>query len=244
MKLTALNDFCYLYFKLFGTCLIYSNIYPILGRLLSYNSSYVNLASHRKSYVIKNVLKTIMMMYLCIITFPMLGDIIGNKYLDMDIIRNWGILYVANDITGLIMVEKLPINTIQHHLMSFFLIHIIFLFDGNDIDIIRFVLVYTIFSYFSFLVNLYLGCRFLVLDINENYNVSLKLNRCIDVLRHLAYYNYSISLLCNLVVHLYYGLFIISSYSCIHLLYLCFLVPIVRDDMILLGWLKNNSIQN
>ena len=160
----------------------------------------------------------------------------------MSILRWWGTLYVANDLTALIMVEKLPQNTRNHHIMSLILLNIVFLFDGNEMEIVKFIVIYTIFSYFTFLVNLYLGCRFLILDINDNHKISIQINKCIDILRHLAFYNYSISLFINWGFHLYYGLYCLTSFGLSHLIYLCFLLPIINDDIILLKWLKTKSM--
>ena len=109
-------------------------------------------------------------------------------------------------------------------------------------EIVKFIVIYTIFSYFSFLVNLYLGCRFLILDNNDNHNISIRINKCIDILRHLAFYNYSITLFINWGFHLYYGLYCLTSFGLSHLIYLCFLLPIINDDIILLKWLKTKSM--
>mgnify|MGYP001479104390 CR=1 FL=1 len=238
MNLNSLSNLIELYFKLGLCCIVYSNVYPILNRLLLYNNNYLLLPQHKKNYIIKNVWKTIMMIYLCFYTWDELLNIIFLKYLDMNFVRIAGILYVANDLTGLIMVDKLPINTIMHHITTFILLNVVFIFDGNELEIIRLILIYTIFSYFSFLVNLYLGCRFLVLDITENNKISIKMNKCIDLLKDLAFYNYSIALFCNFLVHLYYGLYCITTIGFQHIIYLVFLIPIIKDDMILLSWLK------
>lgn len=242
MNITSIYDVTLLYLQLGLFCLFYSNLYPIINRVLTYNKSYIKLPLYKRMYIVKNILKSIMMLYLCFITYEELYGILTSQELNMKVMRSWGIIYVANDITGLIMVDKLPKNTRNHHLMSFLLLSIVFIFDGNELDIVRFIIIYTIFSYFSFLVNLYLGCRFLVLDINENNRVSIRINKCIDILRHLAFYNYSISLFANWLFHLYYGLFCIVAYSFSHVLYLCFLVPIINDDIILLRWLQTKSL--
>jgi hypothetical protein len=242
MKITGFFELLNLYFNLVACCVVYANIYPLIGRLLSYNYSYVKLPNYKKMYVVKNILKSIMMLYLCIDTYTYIYELIFLNIFRMDILRWWGTLYVANDLTGLLMVEKLPQNTKNHHLMTLLLLNVVFLFDGNEMEMVKFIIIYTIFSYFSFLVNLYLGCRFLILDINENNKVSIRINRCIDILRHLAFYNYSISLFINWLFHLYYGLFCLTSLGLSHVLYLCFLVPIVNDDIILLKWLRNKSL--
>ena len=60
-------------------------------------------------YVIKNILKSFMMFYLCIDTYSHIYKIFIHNYFEMDKIRWWGIIYV--DVIGIIMVDKLPQNT-------------------------------------------------------------------------------------------------------------------------------------
>ena len=52
-----------------------------------------------------------MMVYLCYFTWNNLLSVILNRDIDMNFVRIGGILYVSNDLTGLIMVDKLPSNT-------------------------------------------------------------------------------------------------------------------------------------
>ena len=243
MQITSFSEVLNLYIQFAGCCILYANLYPLIHRVLCYNQSYLKLPQYKKMYIVKNILKSFMMLYLCIETYEHLYDLIILNKFNMNIVRWWGSLYVANDVTGLLMVEKLPTNTRNHHLMTLLLLNVVFLFDGNEMEIVKFILIYTIFSYFSFLVNLYLGCRFLILDINDNHKISIRINKCIDILRHLAFYNYSISLFINWIIHLYYGLFCIANFGLSHIIYLCFLVPIINDDLILLKWLRTNSVR-
>lgn len=242
MQINSLENIFHLYLRLGLCCMVYANVYPILNRIFLYNNNYLILPQHKKNYIIKNIWKTIMMVYLCYFTWNNLLSVILNRDIDMNFVRIGGILYVSNDLTGLMMVDKLPSNTKMHHITTFILLNVIFLFDGNELEIIRLIVIYTIFSYFSFLVNLYLGCRFLVLEVKDNNRVVLKINKCIEVLRHLAFYNYSISLFLNWFIHLYYGIFYLTTFGFQHIIYLGFLVPIIRDDLILLSWLKNKSL--
>jgi hypothetical protein len=152
--------------------------------------------------------------------------------------RNWGCIFVANDLTALALIPNLPKNTRNHHITTGILLNVVFLFDGNEMEMVKLIAIYTIFSYYSFLVNLYLGCRYLELDTSENNKLRIRFNRWIDNLRIFAYYNYAISLAINWSFHLYYIVFLVKSFQISHLIYGCFLIPIIQDDIILLSWLK------
>ena len=161
-----------------------------------------------------------------------MGDI------DVNLTRWWGSIFVANDLTALFLVKNLPSNTRNHHLMTTFLLQVVFLFDGNELEIVKFIVIYTIFSYYAFLVNLYLGFRFLVLENPEGKKHITLFNDAIDKLRILAYYNYGLCLLINWTFHIYYVLYQITRIQLSHIIYFFLLVPIIKDDIILLKWLK------
>ena len=63
-----------------------------------------------------------MMVYLCYFTWNNLLSVILNRDIDMNFVRIGGILYVSNDLTGLIMVDKLPSNTKMRSYYYFYLI--------------------------------------------------------------------------------------------------------------------------
>ena len=142
------------------------------------------------------------------------------------------------------MVDKLPINTRNHHMMSGLLLSIVFMFEGDDSDMVKFIVIYTIFSYMAFLVNLYLAFRFLTCETSDFDTLGNRINQSIDTLRHFAYYNYGITLFLNWSYHLYYFIFLISCYQLSHLIYIGFLIPIIKDDLILLKWLRDKSGMN
>lgn len=242
--MTPIGEIIYQYLKLGCFCFIYANIYPFIDKILKVNQSYQNLRHHKKQYVIKNIWKSIVMFYLCIITLPEMKNIFYYQIFNMNLIRSWGITYVANDLTALYMVDKLPSNTRNHHMMSGLLLSIVFMFEGDDSDMVKFIVIYTIFSYMAFLVNLYLAFRFLTCETSDFDTLGNRINQSIDTLRHFAYYNYGITLFLNWSYHLYYFIFMISCYKLSHLIYIGFLIPIIKDDLILLKWLRDKSGMN
>ena len=239
-----LIDLGYNYLQLLKICSLYGALYPICYGLLLSHNSFSDLKFSKKLYVVKNVIKSGSLAYLTYITIPYVPDLLTLSYLDMNLVRWWGTLFVANDLTALILVPNLPANTRNHHIMTVVLLNIVYLFDGNQVEIIKLISIYTIFSYYAFLVNLYLGMRFLVSKNTENNQIHNLVNNIIDKLRVLAYYNYAICLALNWSFHIYYLWVNLFNLSLFHLLYFIFLVPIIKDDLILLGWLKNKTVNN
>lgn len=238
MQITSFFEMLKLYLGLAQVCGLYSVSYIFFYKVLEFNSSFQKLNFERRLYVVKNIIKSISLAYLSAITIPYIFDYINMEEINVDLTRWWGTIFVANDLTALFMVKNLPSNTRNHHLMTTLLLQVVFLFNGNELEIVKFIVIYTIFSYYAFLVNLYLACRFLELDNPESKKYITVFNKSIDALRILAYYNYGICLLVNWSFHIYNLMYIISSIRISHLIYFFLLVPIIKDDLILLSWLK------
>lgn len=242
MFINTFSNFMFLHLKLLLTCIFYTICYFITYLLLEDISSFKYLKMDKKLYVIKNIIKSISLCYLSIISYGLVYDIFMYDTIDMQNMRNWGCIFVANDLTALFLIPNLPKNTRNHHITTGILLNAVFLFDGNEMEFVKLIAIYTIFSYYAFLVNLYLGCRYLELEISDNNNsnnkLSIRFNRWIDYLRVIAFYNYAISLAINWSFHLYYCIFMITSLQISHIIYALFLIPIIQDDIILLSWLK------
>lgn len=240
MELNSKFNILVLYWKLFLTCCMYTTCYPILYFTLENLSSFKYLKMNKKLYVIKNIIKAISLCYLSIVSYQVVYELFTYGNLDMVQMRNWGCIFVGNDITALFMIPKLPRNTRNHHMMTGFLLNFVFWLDGNEMEFLKLIAIYTIFSYYSFLVNLYLGVRYLeLLEKEDEENRYIKRwNQTIDNLRIVAYYIYGISLSVNWLFHFYYAIFLIKSWGWSHLMYVIFLTPIIQDDLILLSWLK------
>ena len=102
----------------------------------------------------------------------------------------------------------------------------------------RLLVIYSIFSSYSFIVNLYLGLRFF----NNNNKL---LDTCIDITRILAFYSYIISCSINWIIQLYILNLniIIGNISFGILLYIFLLIIIINDDIILIKWLRKKQIK-
>ena len=250
MVLLFLYNFDYINYSFFllSSLGIYY-LYKIFHIQMINNNKYKQLKYHKKKYVIKNFIKTGVMIYIIYQLFCYEYIHFINGTLDGDSLRFYGGLYISNDFMGLIMVRNLPSNTKNHHIISVILYTIFcFIQDINNNIIAKCMIYYTILSCIPFLVNFYLGLRFFS-DYNTNENGiiefhQIQLNIFIDVIRILAYYIYAISLVFNISLQIYimysggYSYYNLIS----NLIYSLMLVPIIQDDFILLSWLRNKQI--
>lgn len=207
--------------------------YFILNKTLNNYDIYYKLPVHKKQYIVKNIVKSINLFYL-VLNY----QIIQNIYYNIENIRPiqyYATIYIANDFLGLLYVKKLPNTTKIHHIISTFLLFIVATISNPHLLIYKYIYSYTICSYHAFLVNLYLGLRFFYG--NNNY-----LNKFVDCIRVFSYYNYSICLIVNVFIHAYLTIKYNNDLNLLCIFYLFIVIPIIRDDMILLSWLKQKKI--
>lgn len=224
-------------------------IYNFLLILILYNFFYYtlnlfeifNILNYdKKIYIVKNIVKSIILGYLSFATINIIPSLINNKNYNNELIKHYSTLYVGNDIFALLFVPNLPKTTKIHHTITTILLFYSLNIDYNNNKIIgRLLIIYSIFSCYSFIVNLYLGIRFF----KNNNNL---LDKFIDIIRITAYYIYVISCIINWIIQS-----IIISYNIILininleiLLYVFLLQFIVKDDLILINWLKIKYTDN
>ena len=161
-----------------------------------------------------------------------------NIPLDNTIVKDTASIYVANDIVALLIVPKLPISTKRHHMTTTLLLFVNYFINYEDLELVSakigiLLIGYTAFSAFAFLVNFFLGLRFIT-------NNTELLNK----VRIVALYNYKVCLLLNWITQ---ACFIINtvvndtSLVLPYMLYLLLLLPIINDDLVLVSWLKLNN---
>ena len=112
-----------------------------------------------------------------------------------------------------------------------------FSIDFTQETVGRWMFIYTFMSILSFGVNAYLGLRYLITDKPSFFN------KMVNILRIMSFYIYLSCCLVNWGIHIYLiGNKVIYDYlSITYILYLIFLIPIIRDDIILMTWLYNKS---
>ena len=224
--------------KLIQYCFGILILYPLVNIILYFNTEYRLLPYHKRCYVVKNIIKSFS---LCLIFIFSIQNILipiftkdewNNDYLYITAAK-----YVSNDIVGLLIIPKLPKTTLFHHITTTILVLYSFNIDFSKDNVGRWMLIYKIMSCMSFGVNAYLGLRFLT------NNKSNFFNKFVDRLRIFSFYKYLGCCIINWSIHIYliimklqHGFMELPYY-----MYLILLIPIIRDDVILMTWLYNKS---
>jgi hypothetical protein len=210
--------------------------YPFLYLIDEFRQKTYN----KRLYIIKNIIKSII---LNILTFHIIIGFFNDRniyylpkthdlYIDNHYIKRLASAYVSNDLLALLIVPKLPKTTKIHHITSCLILFYIYFIDFNDPnDIGKGIFLYTFMSMASYLVNFVLAVR--------NFNNFPYLN----LLRKLAYYSYLACVTLNWGGHVFlYGFKTIEyTLTLKHIIYMCVLVPLINDDLVLLSWLKKSS---
>ena len=215
-------EFLYIFMTLYG--FLYISLYLIFKR----NSEFINLDSNKKLYVIKNIAKSIGLLLIIIYSLSTLYNGFLYDIWDNNSIHRIGFIYSSSDILSLLIVKKLPFSTKIHHYTVLFFVLISSTIDYTIDTYWRGLIIYTLFSCFSYLVNTYLGLRII-------YNNKLTKLTC-----KMALYIYIICCFINWS----YQIFIISKWlikiSPGSLLYGGLISLVVYDDIILIKFLKKN----
>lgn len=224
------------YLDLLQTLLNVCGHYIIFYVILVFNSHFQTIKLSKQLYIVKNVVKSWILLYVAIYASIDLYKYFVTNEINMNLIYHYASIYVSNDILALILVPNLPYTTRIHHMItSLFLIYTLNI-DYNDItNVGQLLFIYTLFSSYTFLVNFYLGIRFLKHEKNKY------LNEIIEYSRIYSYYIYKYSCFINWTIHIlllsyraYIGVFNLH-----YIIYSGLLFFIVKDDLILMSWLKN-----
>ena len=225
-----LNNMLNLVYTLFLTQML--NL--TLNNLLKKNTYYNKQSKNRQRYITKNIVKSVLLCFISVITVKPLYDIILYNKWNNSIIHTLGSLYVSNDILGLLCIPDLPRSTKFHHIVTTLLLFLNFNIDYTEIntssiEIGKLLVVYVIFSSYSFLVNYTLGYRFLTSSNSKR----------LAQLKKVSYYIYLLSCIINWSIQLVflYRFKNISVFT--KLVYIGVMMPIVNDDIVLLSWLKS-----
>ena len=213
-------------------------MYILMYIALTFNSNYQQIQLSKQLYIVKNVVKSFVLLYLGIFASIDFIRFIQNDYYEMNLVYYYASLYVANDLTALLIVPNLQNTTkIHHQITCAFLLYTLHVEFNSVENVGQLLFIYTIFSSYAFLVNFYLGMRFLK---NDN-NTKTYLNDIIDYSKKYAYYIYFVSCIINWSIQL-----TIMSYRMYngiinlhYILYSGLLYFIIKDDLILMSWLKN-----
>ena len=227
-----------IYILVIAVCSVYLFYTSLFIILKSKNRLFIELDENKQKYVIKNISKSLILALVSYILVYLLIDVCINKQLNNSI-KSIASVYVANDIIGLFWVPNLSTTTKQHHITTTVLLFLNYFIDYSNFDNITtkigiLLIGYTTMSAYAFIVNFYLGSRFIIENRYKNINY---------LLNYVAYYNYKICLAINWVsqaLFMLYTLYYELSLLYIYVPYLAILIPIITDDIVLVAWLKNH----
>ena len=196
--------------------------------LITLNKKYINYPTYRQQYIVKNLVKSFNLGALTLYSVPYViyPAFFYNSW-DNNILYMCGLFYSSNDFVALTYVEKLSSTTKNHHKVTLFLSFLSLGIDYNTSSLGRMLFVYTLASSSAFMVNYYLGMRFLK-ERNEMKETKL-----------LARNIYGVSLLSNWSWHIYWCINYYLLLEIQHYIYFFVLFWIVKDDIILFNWLCN-----
>ena len=233
MSLSILHNYNYsALVTLGGMCFSIRLTYPIVDSYLQRFEKYNNLPLERRNYIIKNFIKSVLLMLLAIAFMkPLILPIIFNDKWDNRLVHISGAIYTSNDLMGLILVKNLPYSTRMHHKITTTLCLTSFGINFQNSHLGKMIFVYTFASAHAYLVNFYLGARLLTEK------------KRLEIVRIMARNIYFVCCFVNWGWHL---LFIFNNYQQINMgqiMYFILLFWIIKDDIILLSWLNNTMIR-
>ena len=221
----------YMFKNLFYYFLFYIYVYgsyEILYIYLHCKKKINTLTQYKKKYVVKNLIKSFNLAGLTLYSVPF---VIYPAFMyhswNNNIIHLCGLFYSSNDLAALMYVPNLPKTTQNHHKVTVFLSLLSLFIDYNNSSLGRMLFVYTIASSSSFIVNTYLGSRYIY---DKEELVSMK-----KTARNV----YGMALATNWGWHIYWCVNYYYLLNIQHLLYFIVMFFIVKDDIILFKWLCN-----
>ena len=209
-------------------------IYIVSNLLQTYleirNKKFKKLEDNRKKYVVKNLVKSYLLFFYSIFGSFLLSCGYFYNIWFTNALHNMGLIYASIDGYGLLTVRNLPYSTIFHHsvvqILGFSHLYVVYPTDKLYINLL---LLYTVCSAYSFMVNNYLGNR-IILD-NNNILLS-KINY--------AYFSYIILCGINWLIHYYYLIINFNNLSFPLIAYYSLIHIIIYDDVNLIKFLHYN----
>ena len=227
---------CWLFLVL-SSGLFYKS-YAILDSALSnHYPKYSIYDSDRKEYILTNILKSIflLLMSVAFVVNVIRGTInlYDTTYWGTNIIfwKNLVAVYTSTDLVGLIRNKKMATTTIIHHYCVLVGFLVISFKQFKEEGIYKAIFIYGCFSSLAFLVNFFLGYRFLV---DKDSNTS-------KIIKSLSHKSYFLVIVSNITWQIYYIVTVLiyhSNFIMIGLL-LALIALWLRDDYILLKFLSS-----
>lgn len=170
--LTALSSFAV--FAL-GSYVVFTSYFTFHYYFSRFSTSYRRIDPDKQFYVLSNLIKSAMLMTFTPQSIYVLYEIFFDRWNNQRI-HNMGCLYAIPDFVSLLLVRKMATTTIVHHLVVC-LFNVLSVYnDYNNENVCRPIVIYAIFSTFSYLVNFLLASRFL--DVGDKLRIILSSLSC------------------------------------------------------------------
>lgn len=213
---------------LFHSLLFVRTMYEVVHLHLRSHPQYNGLPLHRKFYVQKNIVKSgILCCLFFFASITILPNILYHDHWNSYLIHRLAALYGANDILGLLIVDKLPRSTQIHHQVSALFVLCAFSLDFQVSSVAQALFVYTFASASAYIVNGHLAIRLFAPP------SIVKRTRLISSIV------YACS--CSLCWCWHIWWWGMVEKSMVHIAYIFLLCWIVRDDIILMRWLCTST---
>ena len=211
---------------------IYMLMYFILYKFLKMTSSQFREVNYdRRMYIVKNYVKSFILGGGCYISILQAWYILWdyNSQNEHETKMN-AIMYFLTDTVGLLLVRGLPANTKLHHIATNLLGFYVILSPHRTVCSAYIPVLYACFSSLAFSVNFYLAFRAQRPNSNKR-----------KILSKLSYWIYAVTSVVNWFVQiLYIPLVMMNGEYIFPLLYTVCLYVIIKDDIILMRWLRDD----
>lgn len=227
---------CHVVF-LVGSYVVFSSYFTFDYFLKEYSTSYREIPSDKKFYVLSNLIKSAVLLSYSPLAFNLLVQSMHHDVWDTNKIRIMGTLYCIPDFVSLFVVKRMANSTKIHHIVVCVFNLISVYNDYEEVNVIRAIMVYAVFSTFAYMVNLLLASRFL----KTSYFVRVALSATALVI-------YASCCGVNWCWQVWFLSTIVADQLVAVVLYSALVLFLVWDDLILMKWLyvnlKRNSLKN
>lgn len=190
-----------------------------------------NSKKNKRLYIVKNYVKSLVLGIFCYrAVYQAYVILFAIDSFDIFDLQLNTLAYVFTDTIGLLIVPNLPINTKLHHITTNLLGVYVLSATYSNVCSSFLPVLYASFSALSFIVNFYLAYRCHSMS-EENKKILSKI----------SYWVYASTSVMNWFVQIYYMIVVfINGEYVFPTMYIACLYTIIKDDIILMRWLKND----
>lgn len=216
-----------------GSYVVWSSYHSFHFYLMKCSKSYASIDDQPKQfYVLSNLIKSAVLLSYSPLAAVLLYETMVHDTWDSNRIRIMGTLYCIPDFVSLFMVSRMATTTMVHHIVVCVFNAFSLYNDYDQINVIRAIMVYAVWSTFAYMVNLLLASRF----VDTSPTMSM-------VLSALALIIYGLCCLFNWSWQVWFlsGLFQEKPFQVIG--YVALMGMLVWDDIVLMKWLFKNVVK-